>query len=355
MGPPSAGCPFRDANAVRCGTLGPVARSGAWQALGRLLPGVGVLRGYQRPWLRGDVLAGITVAAYLVPQVMAYAGVAGLPPVVGLWACVATLTVYAFLGSSRQLSVGPESTTALLTTATLAPIAGGDPVRYAALAATLAAMIGVLCLLASLLRLGFLAELVSKPVLVGYLAGVAVIMVVGQLGKATGVPISGDTFVAELRAFVQHIDQFAWQPFVLAVLVLVVLLVVARFWPRVPGPLLAVAGATLATWAFRLDEHGIAVVGAIPRGLPPLSLPSLSVGDVRTLLLPAVGVTVVAFTDNVLTARAFATHGGGRVVNNQELLALGGANLGSALVHGFPVSSSASRTTLGTRRAAVPS
>src|SRR4051812_28044927 len=145
------------------------------------LPGLTVLRGYRRGWLRGDLLAGVTVAAYLVPQVMAYAGLAGLPPVTGLWAILAPLALYSVLGSSRHLSVGPESTTALMTAAAVAPLAAGDPARYAALAAALALVVGLLCLLAFVARLGFVADLLSKPILVGYLAGVAVTMIVGQL------------------------------------------------------------------------------------------------------------------------------------------------------------------------------
>src|SRR5262245_60837167 len=148
-----------------------------------MMPGLATLAGYRRQWLRGDLLAGITVAAYLVPQVLAYSTIAGLPPVAGLWAIVPALAVYAILGSSRQLSVGPESTTALMTAAVVAPLAAGDPVRHAQLAAGLALTVGVLCLLCWALRLGFVADLLSKPILVGYLAGVAVIMIVGQLGK----------------------------------------------------------------------------------------------------------------------------------------------------------------------------
>ena len=163
-----------------------------------MFPGLTQFRDYQRGWLRGDILAGLTVAAYLVPQVMAYAEVAALPPVVGLWATIGPLAVYAVLGSSRQLSIGPESTTALMTAVVLMPIAAGDPARYASLAATLALLVGGICLLGRLARLGFLADLLSKPVLVGYMAGVAVIMISGQLGKITGVAVEGDEFVPQV-------------------------------------------------------------------------------------------------------------------------------------------------------------
>ena len=208
------------------------AASGAW----RLVPGLHRLRHYERGWLRPDVLAGVTVAAYLIPQVMAYAEVAGLPPVVGLWAIGAALLVYAVLGSSRQLSVGPESTTALMTAVVVAPLAAGDPARYAALAAALALVVGGLCLVARLARLGFLADLLSKPVLVGYMAGIAVLMIVSQLEKVTGVPVSGDSVVAEL-ALVRPADSTELHPAtaLLAAGVLVLLLVVQWRFPRAPA------------------------------------------------------------------------------------------------------------------------
>src|SRR5262245_3202337 len=155
----------------------------------RVLPGLVDLLGYQRRWLRYDLVAGLTVAAYLIPQVMAYAGLAGLPPVTGLWASLAPLALYALVGSSRLLSVGPESTTALMTALAIAPLAAGDPGRYATLAAAMAVTVGLLSLVAFVARLGFVADLLSRPILVGYLAGVAVTMIVGQLGKLTGVPV----------------------------------------------------------------------------------------------------------------------------------------------------------------------
>jgi SulP family sulfate permease len=311
----------------------------------RLLPGVAVLAGYRRSWLRGDLLAGITVAAYLIPQVMAYAGVAGQPPVTGLWAIVAPLALYALLGSSRQLSVGPESTTALMTALVIAPLAGGNPARYAVLAAGLAVMVGLLCLVCWILRLGFVADLLSKPILVGYLAGVALIMIVGQLGKLTGVPVSGESFFAQLWSFVRNAMHLHIGTLVLAGAVLVLLYLVQWRFPAVPGPLLAVLLATATVAVFGLDEHGIRVVGHVPAGLPEPMLPPVE--DLSRLLLPALGLLLVGYTDNVLTARAFAGRGGTAIDANQELLALGAANIGSGLLSGFPVSSSGSRTALG--------
>jgi sulfate permease, SulP family len=309
-----------------------------------VLPGVWVLAGYRRRWLRGDLIAGVTVAAYLVPQVLAYATVAGLPPVAGLWAIVPALAVYAVLGSSRLLSVGPESTTALMTAVVVGPLAGGDPARYAGLAAGLAVLVGLLCLVCWAARLGFVADLLSKPILVGYLAGVALIMMVGQLGKLTGVPVHGEAFFTQLASFLGNLSQVHVITLLFAAVVLAFLFLLQWRLPTAPGPLLAVLLATVAVAAFGLDRHGIHVIGRIPSGLPVPALPPI--GALRDLALPALGVLLVGYTDNVLTARAFANRHEGEVNANQELLALGAANIGSGLLHGLPVSSSGSRTAL---------
>lgn len=310
-----------------------------------LLPGLSVLRGYRRAWLRGDLLAGLTVAAYLVPQVMAYATVAGLPPVAGLWSILAPLALYALLGSSRQLSIGPESTTALMTATAIAPLATGDPFRYAGLAAALAVLVGVLCLAGRLFRLGFLADLLSRPILVGYLAGVALIMIVGQFGKLTGVTVDGGTFLGELRSFGGGLTGTHLPTVLLAASMLAFLFLLQWRLPRWPAPLLAVLLATAAVTVFGLDTLGVKVVGQVPSGLPVPALPPL--GSITDLLLPAVGVLIVGYSDNVLTARSFASKHNQQIDANQELLALGAANLGTGLLHGFPVSSSGSRTALG--------
>ncbi|MEU2284963.1 SulP family inorganic anion transporter, partial [Streptomyces sp. NPDC013178] len=221
----------------------------------RLVPGLGALLGYRRSWLRGDVLAGVTVAAYLVPQVMAYAGVAGLPPVAGLWAILPALALYALLGSSRLLSVGPESTTALMTATVVGPLAAGDPARYATLAATLAIAVGLLCVLAWAARLGFVADLLSRPVLIGYLAGVALIMIVDQLPKLTGVRTTGSAFFPQLWSFVRHLARVHVATVLFAVVALGVLFTVAHFFRAVPGPLLVVVFGTAAVSLFDLDDR----------------------------------------------------------------------------------------------------
>ncbi|MEV5529339.1 SulP family inorganic anion transporter [Streptomyces prunicolor] len=323
----------------------PGGRALEWR---RLTPGIAALAGYRRSWLRGDLLAGVTVAAYLVPQVMAYAGVAGLPPVAGLWAILPALALYAVLGSSRLLSVGPESTTALMTATVVGPLAAGDPARYATLAAALAITVGLLCLVAWAVRLGFVADLLSRPVLIGYLAGVALIMIVDQLPKLTGVSTTGSAFFPQLWSFLRHLGQLHAPTLLFAAVTLTFLFTVARMSRRVPGPLLAVVLGTAVVAVLNLDDrYGIKVIGHVPAGLPTLGLPDLT--QLPHLVLPALGVLLVAYTDFILTARAFTGGGednGPGLDADQEFLALGAANLGAGVLHGFPVSSSASRTAL---------
>lgn len=302
------------------------------------------LRRRDRRVLTREALAGVTVAAYLVPQVLAYAEVAGLAPVAGLWAAAAALVGYALLGSSRLVSIGPESTTAVMTAIAVAPLAAGDPGRYAALSAALALLVAVVCVAARLARLGFLADLLSRPVLVGYLAGIALVMVSGQLDNLTGVPVQGDGFVAEVASFAMFIGSVHVPTVLMSTGVLVVLVVSRAVLPRAPGPLLAVLLATAVTAL--VPGAGLDVVGPVPQGLPAPALPSVTLADVVALLGPALGVAVVAFSDNVLTGRAFADRRGERIDADRELLALGAANAAAGLVQGFPVSSSGSRSAL---------
>jgi high affinity sulfate transporter 1 len=311
-----------------------------------VIPGLAVLRGYQRRWLRGDLVAGVTVAAYLVPQVMAYATVAGVAPVVGLWAALPALVVYPLLGSSRSLSMGPEATTALMTAIAIGPLAAGHSQRYAALTASLALLVGVMALAAWLLRLGFVADLLSRPVLVGYMAGLALIMIADQLHRVTGVPVTGQSFVAQVVSFSRGIGGFQPATALVSAAVLAFLLLVRWQWPHAPGPLLALLLATAFVAVLDLASRGIDVVGAIPAALPVPALPDVHPHDLRLLLLPAFTVLIVGFSDDVLTARSFARRGE-EIRPNQELLALCAANAGSSLLRGFPVSSSATRTSIG--------
>ncbi len=330
---------------VRRVTAGPQQQA-RWE---RRLPGVAVLRRYDRVWLRGDVLGGITVAAYLVPQVLAYAEVAGLPAVTGLWAAGPGLLVYALLGSSRQLSVGPESTTALMTAAgigALVTAAGGMALRQEA-AALLAIVVGVICLAGFVLRLGFLSDLLSKPVLVGYMAGIAALMVVSQIGKVFGITVEGESFVQEVKYVLTHLGDTHLPTLFLSLSVLAVLFAFQRFAPTWPGPLIAMLGATVVVAVFDLvDRAGVHVVGPVPEGLPALTLPDVGDVDLWALLPAALGIAVVGYSDNVLTGRAFAARHRESIDSDQEFLALGTANVATGLFQGFPISSSGSRTVI---------
>jgi sulfate permease, SulP family len=304
--------------------------------------------GYERRWLRGDLLAGITITAYLVPQVMAYAEVAGLPAVVGLWASVGALVAYAALGSSPQLSVGPESTTALMTAAALGSWGAAAPATYADHASALCLVVAALCLLGWLGRLAILAELLSRPVLVGYMTGVAVIMIASQLGKLGGLPpVEGNGFLDEIAYVASHLDRVHLPTLVLGVVTLVLLIVGSTLLPRAPVALMGMLLAAAAVFLLDLRTRDVAVIGEIPAGLPVPALPHISVSGVVQLLPPALGVALVGYTDNILTGRAFAARRRGSIDPKRELLALGAANLGSGLMHGFPVSSSGSRTAIG--------
>jgi high affinity sulfate transporter 1 len=234
-----------------------------------------------------------------------------------------------------------------MTAAALAPLAAGDSGRYAMLAAVLAGLVGVVCFAAGLLRLGFIADLLSRPVLIGYMAGVALIMVAGQLGKLTGTAVTGDGFVAEVRSLVEALPNVHWPTLALSCAVLAALLVLARIVPRAPGPFIAVVLASAVVAVFSLDRYGIGVIGAVPAGLPSVGLSSVPLTDLATLAAASGGVALVAFSDSVLNARVFAARKGETIDANAELRALGLCNMGSAVCHGFPVSSSASRTALG--------
>jgi len=317
--------------------------------LDAMAPGLAQFRNYKRSFLRGDIMGGLTVAAYLVPQVMAYATLAGLPAVNGLWCALLPLVLYAIFGTSRMLSAGPESTTALMTVTAIAPLAGGDPVVYLSMSAILAIMVGVACLFAGVIRLGFLADLLSRPVLVGYMAGLAVIMICSQLGKLTGAPVEGDGIVDQIKSLVAVRHSIHTPTLLFSLAILAVLLIFAKIIPRLPGPLFAVLLATGAVALFGLDKYGIKVIGDVPGGLPPFSLAHIQMhaADINNLMAISIGVAIVGFADTVLTARSFSARDGSTIDANAELRAMGVSNIGAALTQGFPVSSSASRTALG--------
>jgi high affinity sulfate transporter 1 len=297
-------------------------------------------------WARGrrDLVAGLAVAAYLVPQCLAYARLAGLEPQAGLWAAFPALVVYAFLGTSSLLSVGPESASALLVGAAVATLSGADA-DAAEVAAALALAVGLISLVAWVVRLGFLGDLLSRPVLIGYLAGVAITMVVSQLPNLTGIPSDHRDTIPRFQDVVSHLDELRPAPFLLGVSVVVGLVVLQRF-RRVPGTLVVMLAATVVTSVFDLEDRGVATVGALPQGLPPFAFPTVPAHVWPEVFGAAIGVVVVAFSGNILTGRAFAARTGDRIDANQELLALAGANAAAGVLGGFPVSSSDSRTAL---------
>ena len=316
-----------------------------WQ---RLVPGVLIMRNYQRGWIKGDVIAGITVAAYLIPQVMAFASIVGLPAVVGLWAVLGPMAIYFVLGTSRKMSIGPESTTVLMTAAGISALVGaaGGPEHMAEVAALLAIAVGAVCLIGYVGRLGFLTRLLSRPVLVGYLLGIALLMFISQLSEVTKVETSGEQSWQEVASFFQNIHN-AHIPTVLMALAVFVLLFLARWIaPKFPAPLLVLLVAAGAVAVFGLDRYDLEVIGEIPRGLPEIRLPDFSTVDIWALMPYAVGIAIVGFSDNILTARAFAAEKDEPIDANQELLALGAANIANGLFQGFPVSTSGSRTVL---------
>ncbi len=317
--------------------------------LDAMAPGLAQFRTYKRSYLRGDIMGGLTVAAYLVPQVMAYATLVGVPAVNGLWCALPPLLLYAFFGTSRLMSAGPESTVALMTGAAIAPLAGGDTAVYMSMTAILAIMVGALCLFAGVIRLGFIADLLSKPILAGYMAGLAVIMIASQLGKFTGAPVEGDEVIDEIKSLWSVRDQIHNPTLMFSVVVLAVLLIFAKVIPKLPGPLFAVLLATAAVPLFGLEKYGIKTIGEVPGGLPPFSLAHIKMhaDDLNNLAAVAVGITIVGFADTIATARSFSSKDGSKIDGNAELRAMGVYNIGAAMTQGFPVSSSASRTALG--------
>lgn len=311
------------------------------------MPGLQKLLSYHKTWLRGDVLAGLTVAAYLIPQCMAYGELAGVEPVAGLWAILPPMVIYAVFGSSPQLSIGPESSTAVMTAVAIAPLAAAKSDAYSSLAALLAIIMGVVCIIGYVARLGFLANLLSKPILIGYMAGIALIMIGGQLGKIGKIEIEANAFFGQVSEFIGKLKLAHSPTLILGILVLVFLFAFQRRFPNLPIPLIAVLLSTVAVAIFNLDNRGVAVVEEIPAGLPHFVIPQVSVKEISSLVASAVGIALVGYSDNVLTARAFANRNNYKIDANQELLALGVANFGNGLMQGFPISSSGSRTVIG--------
>jgi sulfate permease, SulP family len=318
-------------------------RRGAAIGLVGYVPAVGWLRDYQRSWLRGDLAAGVTTAAVVIPQAMAYATIAGLPVQVGLYVATVPMLVYALLGTSRPLSVSTTSTISALTAAAVTVAAAGDPSRALVAASTLAVLVGALLLLAGLLRLGFLADFISAPVLAGFKAGTGLLIAAGQLGKVLGVPQEGDSFFRKVGSALSHLGEISWSTAGLAAASIAILLALRRWAPRsLPGPLLVVALGILLAVVTGLADRGVALVGKIPPGLPGFAAPDLAM--VQGLLPAAAGVALMAFVESIAAARAFATGGEPEVDADQELRALGAANVAAGCFQAFPAGGGLSQT-----------
>jgi high affinity sulfate transporter 1 len=319
------------------------AAGGPAAGIARFAPGVDRLRTYDRKSLRFDVVAGLVLAAILVPQGMAYAELAGLPAVTGLYTTIACLVAYAFVGPSRVLVLGPDSSVSPLIFAAIAPlvVVSEDPATAIVLAGMLAILVGLIEIVLGVANLGFVADLLSKEVQVGYMNGLAITIIVGQLPKLCGFSTDADSFVEEVREFVAGFDDRNATALAVGLATLAVLLVLPRVTRKLPAVLVAVLGATVVTALFELD---LATVGSLPEGLPRPSIPWTDVGDLAPLLIAAGGITLVSLTDTIATSSSFAARRGDEVDANQEMIGIGTANIAAGLFQGFAVSTSASRT-----------
>jgi high affinity sulfate transporter 1 len=302
------------------------------------------LPGYKGKWLRPDLVAALAVWAVLVPEGMAYASLAGMPPETGLFAALLPLLAYAALGTCRELTVGPSSAIAAYSAAAIAPLALGDSGRFIALSALLALLVGGMLLVAGLARAGFVADFFARPVLTGFVAGLALVIAVGQISKLLGVEGGGTGFFGKLWELMRQLDEASLLTLLVGVVALAVIFGIRMVAPKAPGILVAVALAIIASSVLKLDEHGVAVVGAIPDGLPSFTIPRFSLADVQHLLPDAFALGLIAFAESVAGARQLATRHGYEVDADQELIALGVSNLGAGLLQGFAVDASLSRS-----------
>jgi high affinity sulfate transporter 1 len=319
-------------------------------------PGLGHLRGYPRAWLRYDLVAGLVLVTLLVPQGMAYAELAGLPPITGLYTTAVALLAYAVFGPSRVLVLGPDSSLGPVIAATISPLLlpSSSPAEAVAYASVLALLVGAMTVTAGVLRLGFVADLLSRPTQLGYMNGLALTILVSQLPKLCGFSVDADGLIPEARAFAQGVADGDVVGTALAVGAgcLVLILVMQRWVRTVPGVLLAVVLSIAAVRLFDLTDEGLLVVGAMPQGFPPLTLPSVPLDDLPLLLAGAVGIAVVSLTDTISTASVFATRAGDEVDGNREMVGVGAASLAAGLFQGFPVSTSGSRTAVAVQNGA---
>ncbi|MGE7955119.1 SulP family inorganic anion transporter [Pseudomonas sp. NPDC089530] len=312
--------------------------------LDRWLPGLATLLHYRREWFRYDLQAGLSVAAVQIPIAIAYAQIVGLPPQYGLYACVLPMMVYALVGSSRQLMVGPDAATCAMVAGAIAPLALGDPERLAQLAVIVTVLVGLLLIGAGIARAGFVASFFSRPILIGYLNGIGLSLLAGQLGKVLGYKIEGDGFILSLLNMLQRLGETHLPTLAIGVCALGLLIWLPRRFAKLPAALVTVAIATLGVGLLGLDRYGVSVLGAIPSGMPRLSWPETNLGELKSLLRDALGIATVSFCSAMLTARSFAARNGYTVNANHEFLALGVSNIAAGASSGFAISGADSRT-----------
>src|SRR5512133_1370044 len=294
---------------------------------------------------RGDAVAGLTAAAVVLPKAMAYATVAGLPVAVGLYTAFIPMVVYALLGTSRVLSVSSTTTLAILAGTQLGLVVpDADPGKLLAATATLTALVGVMLLLARLLRLGFVANFISAPVLTGFKAGIGLVIVLDQLPKLLGLHIEKHGFFLDVVSLAQHLPETSVVTLAVAAATFAILIGMERLWPHSPAPLVAVGGAIAASWLLGLSSMGVAIVGTIPQGFPALTLPDL--GLVTELVPGALGIALMSFTETIAAGRAFARPSDPPINANRELVATGAANIGGALLGAMPAGGGTSQTSV---------
>ncbi|MEW7858897.1 SulP family inorganic anion transporter [Pseudomonas chlororaphis] len=312
--------------------------------LARWLPGLANLLQYRREWFRYDLQAGLSVAAVQIPIAIAYAQIVGLPPQYGLYACVLPMMVYALVGSSRQLMVGPDAATCAMVAGAIAPLALGDPERLAQLAVIVTVLVGLMLIGAGIARAGFIASFFSRPILIGYLNGIGLSLLAGQLGKVLGYKIEGDGFILSLLNMLQRLGETHLPTLAIGAGALALLIWLPRRFARLPAALVTVAIATLCVGVLRLDRYGVSVLGPIPSGMPQLSWPETDLSELKRLLRDALAIATVSFCSAMLTARSFAARNGYTVNANHEFLALGVSNIAAGVSSGFAISGADSRT-----------
>ncbi|HDY8053027.1 TPA: SulP family inorganic anion transporter [Vibrio vulnificus] len=312
--------------------------------LSQWFPGLVQLKHYQKEWLADDVRAAFSVVAVALPVAIAYAQLTGVSAIVGLYSCVLPMLVYALMGTSRQLIVGPDAATCAVIAAVVTPLAAGDATKHWQLVMTMTAMTGMWCVLASRLKLGILADFLSRPILLGLLNGVALTIIVGQFAKVVGWKYEQRYLLERLWEAPQRLADLHWPTLALSVATVVVYLITKRFRPSWPAAMLAILITTASVWLLRLQEVGVSVVGLTQGGFPNFQTPEFELGVTRELVVPALNLAMVSFVSMMLTARSFAAKNGYDIDADKEFRALGFANIASAFSQGFAISGADSRT-----------